>query len=159
MRKLLFVVIVVLAFLSLTFRLNNKEEEIRVRIIPNSNEAIDIDVKENVKSIVIDYLKLVYNENYEMCCNNINNKIDELELDLANKFKDITVNFGYHTLYNKTYNDNAIQNKKEKTLYIVIGEGKGDNWWGTIYPEYISGGEEIEYESILINVINKIKEK
>ena len=34
------------------------------------------------------------------------------------------------------------------TLYVIIGEGKGSNWWGTVYPEFltVNGSEEVKYE-------------
>lgn len=154
MRKLLFVLVFVFAFISVCFSFNNESDEIRVRVVPNSNSSSDLEVKEEVKSAVLSYLELVYDKDYDKCKDNISNTLGELELDLNNKYEDISVSFGYHTLYNKAYNENS----EELTLYIVIGDGKGDNWWGSIYPEYISGSEEIEYESILVNVINKIKE-
>lgn len=158
MRKLLFIVVLAIAVISVIININNDEKEIRVRVVPNSNSSNDLKIKEDVKESVISYLNLVYDNNYDKCESNINDTYKELELDLNNNFDDISVSFDYHTLYNKTYNDNATLNSKELTLYVIIGEGNGDNWWGSIYPEYISGGTEVEYESILVNVINKIKE-
>lgn len=158
MRKLLFVIVLVVAFLSFIISVNDKEKEIRVRIIPSSNNSYDLEVKEEVKELVLDYLSLIYDKDYEECKNNINQTYKELEIDLNNSFDDVSVSFDYHTLYNKTYNDSAMLNSEELTLYVVIGEGNGDNWWGSIYPEYLSGSAEVSYESILVNVINKIKE-
>ena len=158
MRKLLFVIVLVIAFLSFIINVNYEEKEIRVRVIPNSNNSSDLEIKEDVKDLVLDYMALIYDKNYEQCKNNINETYKELEVDLNNSFDDISVSFDYHTLYNKTYNDSAMLNSEELTLYVVIGKGAGDNWWGSIYPEYLSGSEEVRYESILVNVINKIKE-
>lgn len=158
MRKLLFIIVLVIAFLSFIINVNDEEKEIRVRVIPNSNNSFDLEVKEDVKDLILDYMSLIYDKDYEQCKNNINETYKELEVDLNNSFDDISVSFDYHTLYNKTYNDSAMLNSEELTLYVVIGKGDGDNWWGSIYPEYLSGNEEVRYESILVNVINKIKE-
>ena len=57
------------------------------------------------------------------------------------------------------YNNNVIENSNELTLYIEIGTGKGSNWWGTVYPEFliVSSSEVMEYESIFVNIFKKIK--
>ena len=69
------------------------------------------------------------------------------------------ITFDNHTLYNKTYNNNVIKNSNELTLYIEIGNGKGSNWWGTVYPDFllVNSSEVMEYESIFVNIFKKIK--
>ena len=59
---------------------------------------------------------------------------------------------------NKTYNNNVIENSNELTLYIEIGTGKGSNWWGTVYPEFliVSSSEVMEYESIFVNIFKNL---
>lgn len=160
MRKILLIIIVI-ACLSVFFLQDKKQEEIRVRIIPNSNNAEDLKVKEEVKDVVLCYLNMVYDESYEQCKSNITKTTKDLEKSIKQEITDVDVSFGKHTLYNKTYNDNAIKNTETYTLYVVIGSGKGDNWWGSIYPKFLSvnGDTEIQYESLLANVVKKIKEK
>ncbi len=153
MRKALFIIIVVIFFL---FILNNnsQKEEIRVRIIPNSNSADDINIKNEVKEVVKAYLVSTYDDDYEKCCNNIKSSINRLEEVLISMFGEIRASLDYHTLYNKTYNDNAIRNEECLCLYIIIGNGDGDNWWGTIYPDLlgIESDEEIKYESLFLKL-------
>lgn len=159
MRKLLLIPIAVIFIFVI---LNQKENnDIRVRIIPNSNSINDLKVKEEVKGLVGEYLKAIYDKDYEVCKKNIESSIDELKIILNKHYNDVDVSFDKHTLYNKTYNDNAIKNENTYTLYIEIGDARGDNWWGTIYPNLleISSSNEYQYESLFVNLINKIKEE
>lgn len=162
MRRFLGIGIVVLAIVLLFVRnSNSKEEEIRVRVIPNGNTAEDLKEKEQVKEIVLCYLKIVYDKTYQKCMSNISETYQDLEKSLKSEAFDVDVSFDKHTLYNKTYNDNAIKNEETYVLYVVIGNGKGDNWWGSIYPKFlsVSGDTEIKYESLFMNVVKKIKGK
>ena len=71
MRKL--GLIIVFIFFGITL-LNNlsKEEEIRVRVIPNSDESRDLLEKEEAKELVICYLKEAYSSDYNEFISNIN---------------------------------------------------------------------------------------
>ena len=133
MRKLILSFIIIL-FLAVYFINSNSDKEIRVRIIPNSDRLEDKELKNEVKKITIGYLASLERKDYNA-----------------------KVSFDYHTLYNKTYNDNAIKDEEAYTLYIILGEGKGSNWWGTIYPEFlgISSEEEIKYKSFFYELFTK----
>lgn len=131
-----------------------KEKEIRVRIIPNSNETSDLIVKEKAKDYVVFYLKEAFNSDYNIFIDNINKTKNQFEILLEKVLAtDCTINFGNHTLYNKTYNNSAIKNEDALVLYVIIGKGKGSNWWGTVYPNFleISSSEEIKYESLIVS--------
>ncbi len=158
MRKLL---LILLIFVSFVIVLKNKDsKEIRVRIIPNSDSKKDLDVKEKVKNITICYLKNAYNENYNTFIDNIEKTKDDFIILLENNLNEkIKLDFSNHTLYNKTYNNSAVKNTNQKVLYIIIGNGNGSNWWGTVYPEFleISSSEEIKYESLIVRIFEKIK--
>ena len=87
------------------------DSSIRLRVIPNSNEAKDINIKEQVK----DYLEtdiytiLKDTNNIETARNIINNNIPKIENNINNIFKDnnynipYQVNFGYNYFPEKTY--------------------------------------------------------
>ena len=155
-------VLIIFLFIICVVVLINKEEkqEIKVRIIPNSNDKEDMEIKEEVKNAIIYYLELIYDEDYDIYIDNINKTYKQAEKIISEKNK-ISISFEEHTLYNKSYNNTMVKNSECKVLYIVIGEGKGDNWWGSIYPKFleISGNTEIEYKSIFIELYKKIKEK
>lgn len=158
MRKLL--IIAVLIFFVFTLINNDNKDEIRVRVIPNSDSKEDLLVKEDVKSMTICYLKEAYNSDYDTYLSNIRATKDLFEDLVEDKLLvDLSIQLGYHTLYNKTYNNNAVKNTNEMTLYVIIGKGKGSNWWGTVYPEFleIESDKEFKYESLILSIFNKIK--
>lgn len=160
MRKIVLGIIVIF-FVVTVFMNFNKNEEIRVRIIPNSNNLEDLEIKEELKDIVICYLSNIYDEDYDRYFDNINKTYKKLEDVLDDKYNKISISFNKHTLYNKAYNDKEVKNEEAYTLYVVIGSGSGDNWWSSIYPDFLNvGGDDvIKYESLLYNVFKLIKEK
>lgn len=153
--------VIFLVIVSILIYINNKEEveEIRVRVIPNSNSEVDLLVKEDVKNITVSYLKKAYDSNYYIYINNIEYGLSYLEEVIEKNIKEeVLITFDNHTLYNKTYNDNVIENTEELTLCVKIGDGNGSNWWGTIYPEFllVNSNEVVEYESLFVNLFKKI---
>jgi stage II sporulation protein R len=157
MRKLILFVVIILFILTIVN--NEKDEEIRVRIIPNSNNEYDLKIKNKVKESVVYYLYNIYEEEYENYKKNIINSIDGLEKIISKEYSNCTISFDKHTLYNKTYNGNKVKDEECLVLLIILGEGKGDNWWGSVYPKYleVSGSDVVEYESLFITLFNKIK--
>lgn len=157
MRKFGLIILVIIFIITL-FDNMSKEEEIRVRVIPNSDEKSDLMLKEEAKDYVILYLQEAYNEDYNKFVNNVNETKYEFEILLEKVLAtDCTITFDKHTLYNKTYNNSAVKNEETLVLYVVIGKGKGSNWWGTVYPEFleISSSDEIKYESLIVNLFRK----
>ncbi len=129
-----------------------KDKEIRVRIIPNSNDEVDLKTKEVVKKYVIEYLNKQIATDFDETFKNINNTYKKLENEINNDLGvEASVSFDKHILYNKTYNDTAILNEKCYCLYVVINKGMGDNWWGSVFPKFLatSSDEEVEYKSFL----------
>lgn len=155
------IIIIFLAIFCFFIILNHKEtKEIRVRIIPNSDSRIDLDVKNQAKDITICYLKEAYSENYDIFLDNIEKTKREFNILLEKELnRTVEVSLGNHTLYNKTYNNSAVKNTSQMVLYIIIGNGNGSNWWGTVYPEFleVSSSEEIKYESLIVRIFDKIK--
>lgn len=159
MRKFIFILLIILFGITILKNPNNPEE-IRVRIIPNSDDKKDIMDKDVVKEYVVLYLKQAYDNDYEIYVSNINSTVNELEC-LLNKVinEELSVSFDKHTLYNKTYNNSAVKNELHMTLYIVIGKGEGSNWWGSVYPEFleVQSSEEVQYRSLIIDMFKKVK--
>ncbi|MDE6242056.1 MAG: stage II sporulation protein R [Anaeroplasmataceae bacterium] len=159
MRKIIIAGLIILCVI-LIFTRSQEKKEIRVRIIPNSDEALDLKVKEKAKNITVCYLKEAYDKEYNTYLKNLKQTISLFEAALEKELvEDVEVQLGNHTLYNKTYNNSAVKNTSEMTLYVVIGEGKGSNWWGTVYPEFleVNSSEEVKYESLILSIFKKIK--
>ena len=161
MRKFLVILLMIVCLIVLVNNIENVEEEIRVRIVPNNNSEQSKLEKQKVKDIVVCFLKEAYDKSYEIYIKNIEKGLYCLEDVIKNKIEDdVVITFGNHTLYNKTYNNTVLKNTSELTLLIMIGNGNGDNWWGTVYPDFllINSSDVVEYESIFVNFYKKIRE-
>lgn len=159
MRKILIGILIVACMVIAIINLK-EEKEIRVRIIPNSDLKVDLDKKNKAKDITVCYLKEAYSDKYDEYLDNLKKTSESFELLLEKEInQEVEIELGNHTLYNKTYNNSAVKNTNEMTLYIILGEGKGSNWWGTIYPEFleVNSSEETKYESLILSIFKKIK--
>ena len=103
--------IIILAYSQNQTEILIPSSSIRLRVIPNSNEAKDINIKEQVKDYLeTDIYKLLKDtNNIETARNIINNNIPNIESNINNIFKDnnynipYQVNFGYNYFPEKTY--------------------------------------------------------
>ncbi|MDE5714814.1 MAG: stage II sporulation protein R [Anaeroplasmataceae bacterium] len=160
MRKLLFIGIIIMVIIVAILNIKDDKKEIRVRVIPNSDEAFDLRIKEKAKDITTYYLKEAYDKDYNTFENNIRTTMKKFESTLKKELKqNVEVSLSNHTLYNKTYNNSAVKNTSELTLYVILGSGNGSNWWGTVYPEFllVNSSEEVKYESLILSIFNKLK--
>ena len=114
MRKALMIIIIVLGFIAL-IKAIKPSEEMRVRVIPNSNSKIDLEIKEEVKEITITYLEKQYDKSMTKFIQNINSSINE--------FNDMV----------ESYNAKG----EVLTFLVKIDNAVGDNWWGVIFPEFL----------------------
>lgn len=162
MQKMYVIIILLLFGLGIGL-VNEKKEninEIRVRVIPNSNSKEDIKIKNEVKEIVVVFLNdlLKNEEDIDKIKLKIDNNINILRSDLINLYgEEIKVSFCEHQFESKVDDGVIINGGKYLTLLVKINEAKGDNWWGTIYPELfkISSSEKIEYKSFILELIKR----
>ena len=126
------------------FFFNNTDEQIRIRVISNSNSNEDL----NYKNEVVKFLKEDVLENIKLTDQYFSENYKEIEKTLNTKFSNITVLYQNHNFKNKTYNDNALENASYKTLLVCIGEAGGSNWWGSIFEESLQyeSTDEVIYE-------------
>lgn len=142
------------------------DSSIRLRVISNSNEAKDINIKEQVKDYLeTDIYTLLKNTNdINSARTIINDNIPKIENNIDNIFKDnnynlsYKVNYGYNYFPEKIYQGNTYQEGEYESLVIYIGEAKGDNWWCVLFPNFclVDTEKDIEYKSYLGELINKI---
>jgi hypothetical protein len=119
-----------------------KNEEIRIRVISNSDSESDVLYKDKVVIFLKD--KILIDENltdkyFEANYKNIEDILNE-------EFDNICVKYENHTFINKTYNGSAVENKEYKTLLILIGDGLGSNWWGSVFDETLQYESDLEVE-------------
>lgn len=142
------------------------DSSIRLRVIPNSNSPIDINIKEQVK----DYLENnIYSltqdtNNIEDARTIINGNIPDIETNIDNIFQrnnyDLTyeVNFGYNYFPEKIYQGITYEEGYYESLVISIGEANGDNWWCVLFPNFclVDTNQDHEYKSYFKELVNKI---
>lgn len=143
------------------------EDAIRIRILANSNNEYDQNIKNEVKNNVQDYMyKLlkdtkdtksaeeVIGNNLNNIDNQVNTTLQKLNYDLPYK-----VNFGLNYFPKKTYKGIEYDDGYYESLLITLGEGKGDNWWCVLFPPLclIEAEEstEVEYKSFVKELIDK----
>ena len=119
-----------------------KEEEIRIRVVANSDNPVDIKEKEEV----VDYLKNHILQDKKIDDEYLSNNYLMIEKELNKVFDNIKVSYENHTFYNKTYNGSVLADGTYKTLLIEIENGSGSNWWSSVYGGKIHDGEEVNYQ-------------
>ena len=141
---------------------------IRLRVIPNSNSAIDQNIKKKVK----DYLEkntyeLLRNEtDIEEARGLIQENIPILEENITKIFNDnnynmdFNIDFGYNHFPEKEYRGIIYEEGYYESIVISIGKAEGDNWWCVLFPNLclidLENIDDTEYKSWVMETINKI---
>ena len=119
-----------------------KEKLIRFHVIANSDTDEDQELKLKVRDAVIAYLqpKLENSKSIEESETIIKREYSNLE-EISNKViydngYDYSVDIGLQYSYfpAKQYSSVVLPAGKYKALKIIIGEGKGKNWWCVMFP-------------------------
>ena len=167
-------VVIVLGIVFSILLINNNKEEliiipneaIRVRVIANSYDLSDINVKEQLKERVSGKLSdLLENssnikEARGIITNNmnfINNFVDKSlkELNYDSKY---SINYGMNYFPSKIFKGIVYEKGLYESLVITLGEGNGPNYWCVLYPPLCAIDNnitEVEYRSLIIDLINK----
>ncbi len=119
-----------------------KEKLIRFHVLANSDSDEDQNLKLKVRDAVIDYLqpKLSKSKNIEeseLIIKKEYEKIEEIgkNIILENGYNyDIKVGIDYSEFPTKKYSNVVLPAGEYKALRIIIGEGKGKNWWCVMFP-------------------------
>lgn len=164
--------LIILTLIIITIYTQNKteitipESSIRLRVIPNSNEPKDINIKEQVKDYLeTDIYTLLKNtKDINSARNIINTSIPKIEQNINHIFKDnnyplsYKVNYGYNYFPEKIYEGKTYEEGEYESLVIYIGEAKGDNWWCVLFPNYclVDISKDTEYKSYFQELLSKI---
>lgn len=142
------------------------DSSIRLRVIPNSNNSKDINIKEQVKDYLeTDIYTLLKNtDNIDSARTIINNNIPKIETNIDNIFKEnnynipYEINFGLNYFPEKIYNGTVYNEGEYESLVIYIGEAEGDNWWCILFPNFclVDTKKNTEYKSYFKELLNKI---
>ena len=127
-----------------------KDKLIRFHVIANSDLDEDQQLKLKVRDAIIDYLqpKLLESKSIEESELIIKKEYDELEkisknIILENGYNyDVKVGIYYSEFPTKQYSNVVLPAGEYKALRIIIGEGKGKNWWCVMFPPLCFVDEE-----------------
>lgn len=142
------------------------EESIRFRVIANSNNKKDIEVKEYLVNEIVNNEKEIFNNiNINDSRKNINNNIDNVEKIISNTFKKLEydkkfdIKYGINYFPEKNYKGVKYNSGYYESLVITIGEGKGNNYWCVMFPPLCMIDENnldnAEYKFKIAEIIKK----
>lgn len=169
-------ILIILTIVTIYVVYNNvKAEEIvipntaiRLRVIPNSNNLLDQEMKAKVK----EYLEANLYKNFANVNNideartMINNNIPKIEEDITSIFNEnnydmnFKVKYGNNYFPEKEYKGITYEEGYYESLVVEIGDAKGDNFWCVLFPSLClletEETTEVEYKLGVLELINKI---
>lgn len=160
--------ILILSIIILVLALNKQEykipkDSIRFRVIANSNNVEDQELKrkvvENLKNNLIDTnnsTNIVETRNYiKENLPLFTNIVDKT----LNNNEDFHINYGKNYFPDKEYKNVTYKEGEYESLVVTIGEGKGDNFWCVLFPPLcFEEKEDYQYKSFIKEIFNKIFE-
>ena len=159
--------IVILSIIILVLCLNKNEykipkDSIRFRVIANSNNIEDQEIKMKVVNNLKSNLISTNNsqnivETREFINNNLPLYTEIVEKTLNNK--DFNINYGDNYFPEKEYNNEVYPEGDYESLVVTLGEGKGDNFWCVLFPPLcFPEKEDYHYKSFIKEIFDKIFE-
>lgn len=140
---------------------------LRFHVLANSDMPCDQAVKEEVRDAVGTYLQPLLEEaesleeTKQIVARNLKPIIKTAKETLVSQgyYYDVTARITRIDFPEKTYGNYTFPKGEYEALQIVIGEGKGQNWWCVLYPNMCFKGSvfevvEEEAEKSLKEVLN-----
>ena len=144
------------------------ETAIRLRVIPNSDSALDQNMKNKVREYLekntyellreetdIDKARNLIKENIPLLEQNINKIFEENDYKMS-----YDINYGYNYFPEKEYRGIKYNEGYYESVVISIGGAEGDNWWCVLFPNLClidaENTDDVEYKSWVLEAINKI---
>ena len=139
MRKIVFLIFIIIVIVSISIKDENiliPNNAIRIRIIANSNELKDQEIKTRVKNEVNDFLykKLENIDKYNDAKNVLNNNMKSINKIVSNYVTNFEINYGKNYFPEKEYKGTKYKEGEYESIVIKLGEGKGKNFWCVLFP-------------------------
>lgn len=143
-------------------------EAIRLRVIPNSNDPTDINIKEKVKSYLENNLYNLTKDigNIDEARNIIKQTIPKLNTDIDNLFLTneyylpYHINYGYNYFPEKYYKGKYYKEGLYESIVLTIGAGEGDNWWCVLFPNFcLIDTKKHQPKSLIKKILNDYSKK
>ena len=140
------------------------EDSIRFRIIANSNNEIDQDVKKLIKKeLEGNIFQLLQNSTSPEETRKILKENQSVIKSTIEKYNiPYSINYGKNYFPEKEYNGITYESGEYESLVISLGEASGNNWWCVMYPPLCllesKGNQynEVEYKSYFKEIISQL---
>lgn len=140
---------------------SNLDNYFRLHVVANSNSVKDQAIKMNVANDISKKISDIVKNANSNSKNDIKNAIEynvkdilvatKFSLEKQNDYKNVSIKIG-NIYYDEKINDNMIMDEGVyDSMQIIIGEGKGKNFWSLIYPYSYAGMYEINTDISDIN--------
>lgn len=139
MKKFIYCLLVIIFIIVL---IPKENDELRIRVIANSNSSYDQMIKYEIVSIVKNEINP--SDNKEIIVKKLPKLKSKIKEKIGDREIDIDVSIKKTYFPKKSLNGKIIPSGNYEALVIEIGEAKGKNWWTLLYPEYFN----ISYEDI-----------
>lgn len=147
----------------------NKEEiliptdAIRFRVIANSNDEIDQEVKMKVKEAIEQEVNKLMLEakNSEEAKKLINENMEHIQQIVNQYTTDNKIFFGVNYFPEKEYHGVTYPSGEYESLVITLGNGVGNNWWCVMFPPLClleaknENTDDINYKFYVQEIIEK----
>ena len=162
-------IIPILFVLFLIYGYANKEEiliptdAIRFRVIANSNDKIDQEVKMKVKEAIEQEVNKLMLEakNSEEAKKLINENMEHIQQIVNQYTTDNKISFGVNYFPEKEYHGVTYPSGEYESLVITLGNGVGNNWWCVMFPPLClleaknENTDDINYKFYVQEIIEK----
>lgn len=177
MKKFLIVIALVLTVAATVFIVKASSVEkteayadyLRIHVRANSNSAEDQQVKYEVKDEVVKFITPFVKEcvDKERAIEVMNELLPEIEKVCDKALRERGYTYGARAQIRdekfptRVYGDLTLDEGVYDALIVELGTGTGDNWWCVIYPPlcFTSASADVEYRSIIADIINKFRKK
>ena len=177
MKKILIIIALIAAVAATLFIVKTNETQrveayadyLRIHVRANSNSAEDQQVKYEVKDEAVKFITPYVKEcvDKERAMEVMKGLLPEIEKVCDAALRQRGYTYGARAAIReekfptRVYGDLTLEEGVYDALIIELGTGTGDNWWCVIYPPlcFTSASADVEYRSVIMDIINKFKSK
>ncbi len=167
MKKVIVFLFVIVIIVSLLSESQNQvlipNNSIRFRIIANSNNIYDQEVKLSIKRELEPVIKDILDKSTSLKQTKslIEKNMNNFENIIKKYIVDYKINYGNNYFPEKEYKGVTYSAGNYESLVITLGSGLGENWWCVLFPPLClleaekSQTSDITYSTYIQEIINK----